>query len=130
VRQQNALEELNALVLYRVVHEGMEDYVFLENNPAMTESEELYFDAMQKLAKVVAEKRKIQRILKVFDNNKHTKELLSMMGFNVFGLSKSFPLIYKIFMLNFKKSPERQEAMASMGRKKFLERFGNNSGAE
>ena len=84
IKQQNKFEELNTLMFYEIVKETETiDCVYLYNNEDMPVSEELFFDAMEKLVKVVREDEKLQiiRIDTFFAQENY--DLLLRMGFSI-----------------------------------------------
>lgn len=134
IKQQNRLEELNLLVLYEILEqEGEEEgeeksAVYLYDNPRVIPSEELYYDAMTKLDKIVEGNTKIKNIKKIFAvKDKETVNFFEKMGFMIYPISKATAFAYNMLSLNYCKSDEQKYAIAIMGREEFLERFTINT---
>jgi hypothetical protein len=116
IREQNKFEELNALMFYEIVKEtDTIDCVYLHDNEDMPASEELFLDAMKKLAKVVREDTKLQiiRIDTFFVQLNY--DLLLEMGFCITDVPKDIARFTKT------------SAVARIEREDFLKRFGGNS---
>lgn len=114
IKQQNKFEELNTLMFYEIVKETETiDCVYLYNNEDMPVSEELFFDAMEKLVKVVREDEKLQiiRIDTFFAQENY--DLLLRMGFSITDVPKDISRFTKT------------SAVARINREEFLKRFGS-----
>ena len=135
IKQQHIpLEELNALVFFKIEHEngsGQEiDQVFLEDNPRVSPSEEMYIDAMRKLSGILQENKdkykKVRHIMKVLYADDSVKDIFSRMGFNIIDIS-AHALVYNILTLNLKKIKRRAKYMAFINREELLKNFGEDS---
>ena len=127
IRLQNKFEELNTLLSFEIVQDSGECVVCLRDNPGILPSEDLYRDAMEKLArKIVEENINATKIRKIFPSTEvGTKDILEKMDFHVFEIH---PLDSKSVRFVMRSSGhEDGETLAVMYCKDFLQRFGKKS---
>jgi hypothetical protein len=132
IRRQNRLEDLNALVVYEIIREGEENTLYLYNAPDMRPSEELYTDAMKKLAKkMVEEKIDVAKIRKIFPYTDWWSEFFKKnLGFSVGRIDEHSVLLNKLVLLDIESIDRNVAIVANMKKEDFLQRFGGNSEAK
>jgi hypothetical protein len=83
------------------------------------ESEELYSDAMKKLAIIVEENKDITKIKMISSAVSESSDLFIRMGFSITKINK----LHQLFLGTNSNTNETGLALASIGRDEFLKRF-------